>query len=95
MIGRSQFGFRKGMGTREALFSLNVLTQRGRDMNVSVFARFIDYKKALDEVSHQKLVEILKSTRIDAKDLSFISELYWHQTATVRIEKGLHQKSWK
>src|SRR5262249_3570638 len=43
LVDNSQFGFRNGMGTREALFSLNVLTQRARDMNVDVYACFIDY----------------------------------------------------
>lgn len=85
-IGRTQFGFRNGMGTREALFSLNVLTQRCRDMNVNVFTCFIDYRKAFDCVSHEKLIRILKSTGIDAQDLRIISELYWHQTATINSE---------
>lgn len=31
-LGESQFGFRSGMGTREALFALNVLVQKCRDM---------------------------------------------------------------
>lgn len=74
------------MGTREALFSLNVLTQRCRDMNVDVFACFIDYKKAFDCVTHQKIINILKSTGIDAQDLKIISGLYGQQTATVKVE---------
>lgn len=55
-------------------------------MNVNVFACFIDYKKAFDCVSHQKLIEILRTTGIDAQDLNIISELYWHQVATVKVE---------
>lgn len=39
-----------------------------------------------DCVSHQKPIAILKSTGIYTQDLIIISELYWHQTATVRVE---------
>lgn len=83
----AQFGFRNGLGTREALFSLSILTQRCRDMNVDVYACFIDYRKAFDCVNHQKMIEILRSTGIDEQDLRVVSELYWHQTATVEIER--------
>lgn len=56
------FGFRDGIGTQEALFSLNVLTQRCRDMNVDVYACFIVFQKAFDCVNHEKIIEIIKAT---------------------------------
>ncbi|XP_044750612.1 uncharacterized protein LOC123310952 [Coccinella septempunctata] len=86
-MDNTQFGFRNGMGTREALFSLNVLAQRCRDMNVDVYACFIDYRKAFDCVSHEKMMQILRETGIDEQDLHVVSELYWHQTATVEIDQ--------
>lgn len=86
-MGDTQFGFRNGLGTREALFSLNVLTQRARDMNVKVYACFIDYKKAFDCIQHDKLAQILKSIGVNAEDLRFITNLYWNQTAEVRVDQ--------
>ena len=59
-MDQAQFGFRNGLGTREALFSLNVLAQRCMDMNVDVYACFIDYTKAFDCVKHEKLITVLK-----------------------------------
>lgn len=85
-IGSTQFGFRNGVGTREAVFSLNVLTQRCRDMNVDVYACFIDYQRAFDCVSHEKLIRILRRTGIDEGDLRIITRLYWNQTAGVRVD---------
>lgn len=85
-VDKTQFGFRNGFGTREALFSLNVLTQRCRDMNVNVFACFIDYRKAFDCVKHHKMIEILKETGVDQQEIKIISNLYWHQVAEVRVE---------
>jgi len=51
----TQFGFRGGFGTRDALFTLQVLVQRCRDVNKDVFLCFIDYEKAFDRVQHQKI----------------------------------------
>ena len=55
-------------------------------MNVNVYACFIDYRKAFDCVKHDKLIEILNKTGIDNEEVKIISQLYWHQTAEVRIE---------
>lgn len=88
-IGETQFGFRKGLGTREALFSLNVLIQRARDVNCDVFACFIDFEKAFDRVNHRKLLETLRQSGLDDKDIRIISNLYWKQKARVRVENAL------
>lgn len=47
---------------------------------------FIDYRKAFDRIQHSKMIQILKSTGIDEKDLRIITK-YWNQTATVKIEE--------
>lgn len=85
-IADSQFGFRKGLGTREALFSIQVLIQRCRDVNTDVFMCFVDLEKAFDKVQHDKMVDILKTTSIDDKDLHFIANLYWRQTANLKMD---------
>ena len=73
-IDEAQFGFRNGLGTREAIFTLNVLTQRCRDMNHEVYACFIDYRKAFDCIDHGKLLEVLRKTGIDGRDIRIISK---------------------
>jgi len=40
----------------------------------------------LSTVLHQKLIEILKYTGVDTGVLNIITQLYWHQTAKIRIE---------
>ncbi|KAI5732155.1 hypothetical protein M8J77_022354 [Diaphorina citri] len=85
-LGITQFGFRGGLGTREALFCLQVLIQRCRDINQDVYACFIDFEKAFDRVQHTKLVEILRKIKLDDKDIRIIANLYWQQKATVRTE---------
>lgn len=85
-IGRTQFGFRNPMGTREALFCVQVLSQRCRDMDCDVYACFVDYQKAFDRVRHGTLVEILNKIGLDDRNLKIIVNLYWGQTANIRIE---------
>lgn len=85
-MSNTQFGFRNGMGTREALFGLNVIAQRCLDMNQDIYLGFIDFEKAFDKVQHAKLLDILVAKNIDTRDINIISTLYWNQTAKIRIE---------
>ncbi|KAL1447433.1 hypothetical protein WDU94_013960 [Cyamophila willieti] len=86
-VGDTQFGFRNGFGTREALFSLNVLTQRYVDVNENIYACFIDYRKAFDCVQHDKMMSILTTLQLNKHDLKIIQNLYWNQTAAVRLNQ--------
>ena len=62
---------------------------------------FIDFTKAFDTVKHEKLIEILQDLNVDGKDLKIIRNIYWQQTATIKInneisgyqkiEKGVRQ----
>lgn len=85
-LGDSQFGFRSGVGTREALFAIQVLVQKCREMQQDVFLCFVDYEKAFDRVLHDHLLEILKDIGLDDKDITIIKTLYWSQHATVRVD---------
>lgn len=84
-LDETQFGFRGGMGTREALFALTVLFQKCREYNKTVYACFIDFQKAFDRVQHMQLIEELGNINLDKKDITLIKNLYWNQTATVKI----------
>lgn len=87
--GETQFGFIKGLGTREALFSIKLLIQKCYDQRQDVFVCFIDYQKAFDNVKHDILLNRLLEIGIDAKDIRIIQELYWNQTAEIRVNKNL------
>jgi Reverse transcriptase (RNA-dependent DNA polymerase) len=91
-ISETQFGFRNGLGTREALFGIQVLIQRARDVNKDVYTCFIGFEKAFDKVRHQKLLETLGNTGIDSKDVRLIRNLYEEQQATVRLGQDTSTK---
>ncbi|CAH2090670.1 unnamed protein product [Euphydryas editha] len=59
-ISNTQFGFRNGFGTRDALFGYQVLLQRCWDMNRPVYICFIDYEKAFDRVQQTTQKSLLK-----------------------------------
>lgn len=83
-IGNTQFGFRCGYGTREPLFAMQVLIQKCLDQQKDVYACFIDYEKAFDTVNHDKLIELLRLSGLDTKDIQIIKNLYWNQTAHIQ-----------
>ena len=58
-ITREQFGFRKGMGTRDAIGGLRFLGERSLQHNKDLHICFIDYEKAFDRVNWYKLTRAL------------------------------------
>jgi len=66
-LADSQMGFRKGKGTRDAIFQLRMISERVTQMNIEgvkqgkkitkgrkVYLCFVDYQKAFDRVKHSK-----------------------------------------
>lgn len=54
-------------------------------MNCDVYTCQIDFEKALDRVQHENLLNILKITSNNDKDIQIIKSRYWNQTATIRV----------
>ena len=90
-VGETQFGFRKESGTREGIFSLNIIAQKYMDVKEDLYLCFIDYSKAFDRVHHAQLIECLKKIGLDGKDINLIGSLYWNQKAAIRIEDQLSE----
>ena len=84
-ISQLQFGFVPDKSTRNAIFTLSMLAERCIEMQKDLYLCFIDYSKAFDKVRHEKLFNILEHLDIDGKDLRVIRNLYWVQSAAVRI----------
>ena len=63
-----------------------MLSERAIEMQKDIYVCFIDYEKAFDNVRHAQLFQDLGEIGLDTKDLRLLSELYWKQSAAVRIE---------
>ena len=84
-VDKVQFGFRKGMGCRNATFMLRTVIERAVEKQRDIFMCFIDFEKAFDTVRHDLMVERLRELGVEEADLRVLSNLYWGQKATVRI----------
>ena len=88
-VGPTQFGFRPGSGTREGIFSFNIIAQKQIEVDQDLYTCFIDYSKAFDRVHHSELINCLEKIGIDGRDIRVIANLYWHQKAAIRIQNEL------
>ena len=84
-ISKTQFGFKKGCGTREAIGVVRMLCEKVLDHGKEVFICFVDYEKAFDRVNWVKMMDTLKQLGVDWRDRRLIWELYTKQQAVVRV----------
>ena len=63
-LGESQMGFRKGKGTRDAIYQLRTICERSLQMDKKVYLCFVDYQKTFDRVRHDKLLEVMEKADI-------------------------------
>src|SRR3989441_12836992 len=88
LLGRNQFGFRKGCGTRDAVGVMRTLCKRSLEYGNEVFICFVDFEKAFDRVNWVKMFEIMKSLHINWRVRSLLQGLYARQEAVVRTVGG-------
>ena len=50
MLSKTQFGFRKGCGTREAIGVMRAICERSLEHGNEVFICFVDFEKAFDRI---------------------------------------------
>ena len=72
-IGRNQFGFRKGCGTRDAMGVMRMICERNLESKNNVYICFVDFEKAFDIVNWEKMMKVLQSIGVDWRDRRMIS----------------------
>src|SRR6476469_7785669 len=82
-IGRNQFGFRKGFGTRDAIGVIRMICERSLEFGNNVYICFVDFVKGFDRVNWETMMKTLQSIGVDWRDQIMISELYMNQEAVV------------
>src|SRR2546425_4270928 len=88
LLGRNQFGFRKGCETRDVVGVMRTLCQRSLECGNEVYICFVDFEKAFDRVNCIKMFEIMKKLHIDWRDRRLLQNLYMRQEAVVRTVGG-------
>ena len=64
-VDRAQFGFRKGKGTKNLIFTLRTIIERSIERKKDLFMCFVDFEKVFDTVLHEALVEMLRMLGVD------------------------------
>ena len=90
-FGKEQFGFIKDSGTRNATFTLRRISERAIEIEKDLYLCFLDYAKAFDKVRHDDLLDMLQDVNLDGKDLRLLRNLYWNQSAGVRIDNDVQK----
>lgn len=90
-LSETQMGFRQGKGCRDAISLIRILIDKHIEKDKDVFIKFIDYSKAFDNVSHIKLIEVLKAINVPNPDLRLITALYWGQEGKVQTSTGVSE----
>ena len=88
-IDKTQCGFMKDTGTRNAIFILRNVCERAIEVNKDLHLCFIDFNKAFDRVRHNRLLNMLQDLDLDGKDIRLVRNLYWNQSAAIRYQNEL------
>lgn len=84
-LSEDQFGFRKNMGTREAILALRLIVEKRIRKNKSTFIAFVDIEKAFDNVNWEIMFKIMKRAGIATKERKLLYQLYKNEIAIIKI----------
>jgi len=87
-LSKGQFGFRSGVGTRDAIGVMRMLYERNLEHGNDLYVCYVDFEKAFDRVKWDKMMQVLRELKVDWKDRRLIRDLYMRQMAVVRLECG-------
>lgn len=73
------------LGTREALFAVQILVQRRRDVNYDIYICLTNDQKTIDNTKHDKLMTVLKATGLNGKDLRNINNNIRYSDDTILL----------
>lgn len=78
--------FRKGRSCSDAIFTIEQLIQKRREFNLPTCILFIDYQKAFDRLSRNKLWEIMYDKGFPGHIVKVVQSLYFK--SEIMIDKG-------
>ncbi|KAK3888678.1 hypothetical protein Pcinc_007291 [Petrolisthes cinctipes] len=81
----SQFGFRTGRGTIDAIFIARQILEKAREHNVPIHFNFIDFKSAFDTVLREALWIFLSSVGVNQRMINVIKKMYENTQCSVMI----------
>lgn len=92
-VADTQYGFRKGRSTSNAIACIRRLFDRAEATKDPLCVTFLDWEKAFDRVKPEKLLEALERMSIPPTFMKAIASLYKNPTFAVNAENK--QSEWK
>ena len=84
-----QFGFKKGLGCNNAIFSLPTAIKYFRERGSTVYASALDISKAFDSVNHYKLYISLHKAGIPIRIIALLANWYSKLVVSVRWQSSV------
>ena len=75
-IADEQAGFRQGRGTRDQITNLRILMHKAREHQQPLYMCFVDFKKAFDSISHDKLSVTMMHMGYPLHLIDLLAKLY-------------------
>ena len=88
-MSESQFGFRPGRGTFDAIFILRQLIENAKEHKVPLHFNFIDFKAAFDTIWRKALWKMLLAIGVDPRIVHLIENMYNNTECAVIINGQL------
>ena len=86
-----QYGFRKGRGTFDALFSLHAAVEPRVRRNQLTYLLFLDWSKAYDRVMHDAFLTKLAEKGVTGKAWRLVDAMYRNASSRVRLDNYLSE----
>jgi len=90
-IADEQAGFRQRRGTRYKIMNLRMLMQKARGHQQPLYMCFVDFKKAFDSISHDKLWVTMMDMGYPLHLIDLLAKLYRKQLPKVKVAGTLSE----
>ena len=88
-LRESQFGFREGRGTVDAIFIVRQIIEKANERKIPLNSHFIDFKAAFDTIWREALWKMMKATGINPKIINIVRNMYDNTQCSVVIDGHL------
>lgn len=90
ILDRTQFGFRKGKGTIEAIYVIKEIIEQGiRKEKGKIFVCFTDLTAAFDKVKRNEIWKMLREREIDGRLIKKLEEIYKNTIVKINVDNEI------
>ncbi len=90
---KTQYGFRTGKSTAQAIFLARIILDISEQEGSNLSMILLDWEKAFDKISHEKLIEALERVNIPKNLLNLISNIYIKRRNSGSKWTGTHRNT--